>query len=240
MHIAFLRRHNQIADELRAIPGIFWTDELLFQEAKRIVVAELQHILSNEFLPRVLGPLVAIQAGLTPSTNLFDDQYSPFVDPRTTSGFSVAAYRFGHSLVRDIHNQIDSTGTVQPRDLDDHFDRPRTLLEGVPGGATTSYARWMLSDTKARADKVLVDGLHNNLFKCDPLLGPPCLVGGGATRAFDLAALNIQRGRDHGLPSYTAWRYACTGRRTFVFTNNFMGLSDHSQVAINDLMSIYK
>ncbi|KAK3096474.1 hypothetical protein FSP39_000562 [Pinctada imbricata] len=54
IHIIFMRRHNLIVDKLREIP-LPWTPELLYQEAKRIVVAELQHITYNEFLPRVLG-----------------------------------------------------------------------------------------------------------------------------------------------------------------------------------------
>lgn len=54
MHLLWARHHNFLALNLRSL-NPEWTDELIFQESKRILGAQLQHITYNEFLPVLLG-----------------------------------------------------------------------------------------------------------------------------------------------------------------------------------------
>lgn len=53
MHTVWQREHNRIARELKLLNG-HWNDYWIFQEARKIVVAELQHIMYNEFVPGLL------------------------------------------------------------------------------------------------------------------------------------------------------------------------------------------
>lgn len=99
MHTIWLREHNRIATALQTLNPT-WRDEITYQETRRIVIAEMQHITYNEFLPLVLGPEYMRTFSLSPVARGHTNLYNPEVDPSITNAFATAAYRFGHSLVQ--------------------------------------------------------------------------------------------------------------------------------------------
>lgn len=57
IHIVLIRYHNHVEEGLHRLNGN-WEGEQLFQETRRIMVAALQHITFNEWLPLLLGPTI--------------------------------------------------------------------------------------------------------------------------------------------------------------------------------------
>jgi hypothetical protein len=177
----FVREHNYIANQIyTANPTL--TDEQIYQMARSIVIAEEQAITFNEFLPALLGSrAVAPYQG-----------YDPRVNPGISDEFSTAAYRFGHSLlapdVQFLNN--DATTKFPQMSLAQSFFNPGAVVQN----GIDPILKYLATDNAQEVDTKLVPELQNFLF------GPP---GAGG---FDLASLNIQRGRDHGLADYNTTR----------------------------------
>ncbi|MEW4565943.1 peroxidase family protein [Bremerella sp. JC770] len=184
MHTLFVREHNRLADEIAAAnPDL--TDEEIYQQARAIVIAEIQAITFNEFLPALLGPdAIAAYQG-----------YDRTVDPSIANEFATAAYRFGHSMLSSEVQRLNDDGTVAEEgalSLRDMFFNPQEISDhGID-----SLLLGLASQQAQEIDNLLIDDVRIFLF------GPP---GAGG---FDLASLNIQRGRDHGLADYNATRVA--------------------------------
>ena len=228
-HTTWLRRHNLIADALRFATGIN-NDEILFQEAKRIVIAELQHVTYNEFLPGVLDNFHMSTFNLWSRPTGHADFYNPNLDPRTINAFGVAAYRMGHSLVRNTVGHLGN-GAPITFPVSQHFEVPNLMYHG----GYELMARWMSREPKSRSDRFLVDGIRNRLFENFAIPGPLA-----ETPSLDLGALNIQRGRDHGIPSYNAYRRFCGLPRANFFAVVHGGLINHTPQAAQALQQVYR
>ncbi len=175
-HTLFAREHNRLADLIQAQDPLM-SDENVYQTARKIVGAELQAITFNEFLPALLGP-TAPTAG--------DYVYNPATDASTSNAFATAAFRFGHSMQSPQLALVDDSGVhTGTLSLSDAFFDP-TFLGNNPANVEL-VLKGLASQTAQENDAALVDDVRNFLF------GPP---GAGG---MDLAALDIQRGRDHGL-----------------------------------------
>jgi len=179
----FVREHNYQVDVLHTAHPT-WTGEELYQQAKAIVTAEIEHITYSEFLPHLLGP------------NALHEYhgYNPHVDPTITEEFAGAAYRFGHSIVSAEITALGEQGQeLAAQDLKDAFFEPASVFASTGDGAD-GLLRHLAADKSNALDVHIVDDLRNFLFE----------PGDGQ----DLAAINIQRGHDLGLGSLNETRIA--------------------------------
>ncbi len=179
----FLREHNFQVDQLaKTHPG--WSGEQLYQQARAIVTAEIAHITYSEFLTHLLGKgAISAYHG-----------YNPNVDASISEEFAGAAFRFGHSIVSANLEKIDNAGNVVGDALtlkDAFFQDPAGF---VADGGAAGLLRHLSGDLSNALDVHIVDDLRNFLDV------PPV--------AMDLAAINIQRGRDLGLGTLNETRTA--------------------------------
>lgn len=179
-HTLFMREHNRLCDELAA-ENPSWTDEELYQYARKKVGGYIQAITYNEWLP-VMGVHVPEYSG-----------YDPTVYPNCSNVFSAAAFRMGHTLLNSNLRLINDDGT----DLDSValkavFFTPSTLVDV----GLDRFLKGMATQVEQNLDSKVIDDIRNFLF------GPPQLGLGG----LDLASININRGRERGLPDFNTIR----------------------------------
>ena len=184
MHTLFVREHNRQAERIAENNPDLSGDEI-YERAREIVAAQMQYITYNEFLPALLGekPLKRYR------------RYDPDIDASIANSFSTAAYRFGHSALNPFLLRVDAEGVMIDAghlSLRNAFFAPTEIVAyGIE-----PVLRGLSQQLHQKIDPYVIDDVRNFLF------GPP---GSGG---FDLASLNIQRGRDHGLASYNDTREA--------------------------------
>ncbi len=181
MHTLFMREHNSKCEELK-VEHPDWSDEQLYQQARKWVGALIQALAFEEWLPTIGVKLPPYKG------------YNPDVQPQIFNVFSAAAYRYGHSTINSKLVRMDNDGEVMPQGnilLRDAFFNPNALrdMNGI-----YPYLKGMCAQVEQDFDTKMIDDLRNFLF------GKP---GDGG---MDLAAINIQRGRERGLPDYNTIR----------------------------------
>ena len=194
LHTLFLREHNRICDDL--IQQGMSNDEQIYQRAKKTVGALLQSITYRGFLPALGVDLNSYQG------------YEDNVIPDISNIFATAAYRLGHTMVTNEIPLVDEDCELVANGslalLDGFFDPSVVQTYDIH-----PILNGLASQTQQKVDAKVVDNLRNFLFP----------VPGGDPFGLDLPSLNIQRGRDHGLPDYNSVRVKYTGQAADDFSD---------------------
>ncbi|XP_054713172.1 peroxidase-like [Uloborus diversus] len=189
VHTYLLRHHNFICQELHAI-NPHWDDEKLYQEARRINIAQAQFITYGHYLPNVLGEIME-KEGIHILPGAEYTKYSPELDASIADEYSAWAARYGHTLIPGRFSEIDpKTLTTELMQLRDNYFTPF----GFRYGQFDKVAKGMTVDRKMKHDVFLSDDIRNYLYRRLYL---------NETTGNDLASASIVRGRDHGIPGYT-------------------------------------
>ena len=197
---------NAIADPLlkaAAIDALDWNGERLFQAARFVTEMQYQHLVFEEFARKV-----------QPNVDAFVFTNSADLNPAIVAEFAHTVYRFGHSMLTDTVDRLDSNLHVvgdanplapgaQQMGLIEAFLNPvafSTNNTGSTGAQTAAdiaalgvdagiaggaILRGMTRQAGNEIDEFVVNALRNNL------VGLP----------LDLASINMARGRDAGIPT---------------------------------------
>ncbi|KAI5631375.1 peroxidase domain-containing protein [Phthorimaea operculella] len=158
-----------------------WSSDKLYHEARKIVVAELQHITYKQWLPALTGK------AFEELYDSYDTGYNSDVDPTITNAFATAAFHFVNSLLDQDIELVDETVTSER--LKNHYYKPEIVAKK---GGLKKLLKGMVNQKMQALDLNYDDDLRHHW------LG-----------SLDVLAYDIQRGRDHGLPGYTQYRTLC-------------------------------
>jgi hypothetical protein len=182
-HSLFTRNHNNIAEKLGAL-NRHWSDEKLFQKARKINIGIYQKIIYEEFLETFLGKEAC--------EKFKDSEYEIDVEGSTLNEFSSAAFRIFHSFIPshfEVRHEnfeavkLNFSDTLKKTELLSYYE---SIIRGMlhQNMSLTGYSNEVL----------------NKMFKNQKHIG------------LDLLSMDILRGRDHGIPAYHKFRKVCNVR----------------------------
>lgn len=188
-----MREHNRIAKNLAKInPN--WNDDQLFEESRRIVGAQIQHITYSEFLPSILGQQMIDQYDLRPLTTGHYMNYDININPGIDNAVGAAVFPFMYTMLPSrmerYSKDLNVLGSIKMGDT--YFD-PTELYKSTK---LAEYLMGMLSQTAHGSDLIITDEMTNGVLT-------------DSKEGIDFVATIIQQGRDHALMGYTEWRKAC-------------------------------
>ncbi|MDM0024029.1 peroxidase family protein [Variovorax saccharolyticus] len=199
VHHVFHSEHNRQIDEIKKtvldtgdaafiaswqLADGSWNGERLFQAARFATEMQYQHLVFEEFA-RKMSPSID---EFLPETN-----YQTTIDPAIVAEFAHAVFRVGHSMLTDTVDRMDPNFVNSEMALVDAFLNPLAFNPNgllTPEEAAGAIVRGMTRQVGNEIDEFVVESVRNNL------LGLP----------LDLAAINIARGRDTGIPTLNAAR----------------------------------
>jgi Ca2+-binding RTX toxin-like protein len=179
-----------LVTDVTAVPAdtsaLKWDGERLFQAARYGTEMQYQHLVFEEFARRV-----------QPNVDPFIFNNSPNIDPSIVAEFAHTVYRFGHSMLTGTVDRLENDLTTVNGDVDQKsllaaFLNPQLYLASgtTAAEANANLIRGLSRDVGNAIDEFIVPDVRSTL------LGLP----------LDLAALNIARGRDTGIPSLNETR----------------------------------
>jgi hypothetical protein len=179
-HHAMLRVHNQVVDSL--VAANFAGD--IFVEAKRIVTHHYQWAVVNDFLRRICGKPAVDAAGLSVKAPIGSEFRMP-------AEFAVAAYRFGHSMIRNGYWVNFNFPAATMKQVFDFIRKPLIPV----------LSNWVV-DFNAFFETGIAVPVNNKARKIDSVLANELeSLPGFSGMMTVLAQRNLRRGLALGLPS---------------------------------------
>lgn len=188
LHVAFLRFHNRMLDELL---GRGWTGEQAFEEARRLTRWHYQWVVVHDYLPRLTGRSIPRRfledpdGGYAGKSGIYRWRERPFLPIE----FTAAVFRFGHAMSRGRYD-LNERAKAVPLFAQDQKEPSLRGGRPLPGELVIRWGRFVSRrGSRPQASQRIRRRVHRDLQ-------PPELASG-----MSLALADLLRGHALGLPS---------------------------------------
>jgi hypothetical protein len=254
-HTLFAREHNRIVN---ALPSTL-SQEDKFQIARRVIIAQQQFITYNEWLP-AMGVSLPAYTG-----------YKSNVNAALSNEFATVGYRV-HSMIHGEMEIAAEADRYTPEQLaafraqgidvieeEGEVELVIPLNKGffnpnlVPAIGLGPLLAGIGGEAQYKNEEMIDNQLRSVLFQIPVSGNPECLDGPTLPECFDgvvdLGAIDVERGRDHGMPTYNQLRqaYGLPARTSFTqitgeSSSSFppgTGIDDPDSLRFNRLTDVF-